>query len=159
MSSSVTLFSYMQEAIDKINTVIVPFLFALAFIFYIYNIYSFFIQKGSDPKSIEKGREFAIWGIVGFFVMLSVWGLVNILINTFYLSSSSRPCLPTFGTSNGSNCGTTPAASNTNTSGSIDTYAFPDDSIQQTAPAGTAQTPIPFMNMNNSPKTFINQPQ
>ncbi len=97
MTSSITIFSYMSYAIDAINTKIVPFLFALAFIFYLYNIYNFFIQNGSDPKSVEKGRAFAIWGVVGFFVMLSVWGLVNILINTFYLSGSSRPALPTFG--------------------------------------------------------------
>jgi predicted PurR-regulated permease PerM len=97
MNSNPTIFTYMLKAISLINSTIVPFFFALAFIFYIYNIYKFFIQNGSEPKSIESGKTFAFWGIVGFAVMLSVWGLVNILINTFALDSSTHPKLPTFG--------------------------------------------------------------
>ena len=95
-----TIFDYLGCAVLAINNIIIPLIFALAFIFYIYRVYSLFIVNGADPASQKKGREFAIWGIVGFFVMLSIWGLVNLLINTFSFGNTTAPKLPTFGTSN-----------------------------------------------------------
>lgn len=29
-----------------------------------------------------------LWGVIGVFLMLSVWGLVNILVNTFWLNTT-----------------------------------------------------------------------
>ena len=40
-----------------------------------------FIKAEGDGK--QGGREFMFFGIIGIFVMVSLWGLVNILQNTF----------------------------------------------------------------------------
>ena len=55
----------------------------------------------SDRRTIETPR--AIWnlilyGIIGFAVMVSVWGLVNILLGTFNLNSNIPRIPPTPGT-------------------------------------------------------------
>ncbi|MBP6869018.1 MAG: hypothetical protein KBC16_02815 [Candidatus Pacebacteria bacterium] len=68
---------------DMINGVAVPFIFAIAFLVFIFGIFQYFIQGGHDEEAKDKGKSLMIWGLIGFFVMVSVWGLVSILTNTF----------------------------------------------------------------------------
>ena len=72
--------------IQIINGVLVPLVFALAFIVFIWGVFQYFIMGGHDEEAKEKGRSLMLWGLVGFFLMVSVWGLVNILVGTFNLS-------------------------------------------------------------------------
>ena len=82
--------------IDIINNVAVPIVFALAFIVFIYGIFQYFIQGGHDEEKREAGRSLMLWGIIGFFIMVSVWGLVRILSGTFALNNTapSYPVAP-----------------------------------------------------------------
>lgn len=60
----------------------------LAVVLFVWNIFKYFI-KGSDSVSDKKeAGQYVLWSIVGFFVILSFWGMVNILTNTFKLDSS-----------------------------------------------------------------------
>ena len=43
-----------------------------------------FIMNAGDKDGVEQGRKLMLWGIVGLFVMVSVWGLVGILQNSFF---------------------------------------------------------------------------
>jgi NADH:ubiquinone oxidoreductase subunit 2 (subunit N) len=77
-----------QFVINIINTVAVPVLFAIAFIVFIWGIFQYFIlSKGNEEKQGE-ARSLMLYGLVGFFLMVSVWGLVNILIGTFNLNAN-----------------------------------------------------------------------
>jgi NADH:ubiquinone oxidoreductase subunit 2 (subunit N) len=68
--------------VNLINNVLVPLLFAVSFIVFIYGIFTYFIRGASDPKKREEGISIVVYGIIGFFLMVSVWGLVHILIGT-----------------------------------------------------------------------------
>jgi NADH:ubiquinone oxidoreductase subunit 2 (subunit N) len=68
---------------DMINGVAVPMVFAIAFLVFIIGIFQYFIQGGHDEEAKDKGKSLMIWGLIGFFVMVSVWGLVKILTGTF----------------------------------------------------------------------------
>lgn len=68
-----------------INWYIVPLLFAVAFLYFLWGVYNYFILGAADEKKLETGRQFTLWSIVAFVVILSVWGLVAILANTFGL--------------------------------------------------------------------------
>ncbi len=91
-----TIPEYLQSFIGFINFVLVPLLFAVAFVVFIYGIFNYFIAGGANEEKRDQGKQLAIWGIIGFFVMVSVWGLVNVLIGTFGLDSRTPPELPTF---------------------------------------------------------------
>ncbi len=69
--------------IGIINDVLVPLVFAIAFIVFIWGVFVYFIQGGSDEEKRTQGQQLMLYGIIGFFVMVSVWGLVNILVGTF----------------------------------------------------------------------------
>lgn len=72
-----------QGIIGLINNVAVPLLFAIAFIVFIWGVFQYFIAGGHDEEKRETGKSLMLWGIIGFFIMVSVWGLVNILRGTF----------------------------------------------------------------------------
>lgn len=74
-----------------INNSIIPFIFAIAFVFFIWGTVKFFLIGADDEKSKTQGKQFMIWGIVALAVMLSVWGLVAILGSTFGLNTSVLP--------------------------------------------------------------------
>lgn len=74
--------------INFINTAI-PTIIALAVLVFIWGVFRYVVS--SDEEAKGKGKDLMIWGVVGLFVMISVWGLVNILSNTFELQNNSAP--------------------------------------------------------------------
>ncbi|MFA6415106.1 MAG: hypothetical protein WC217_02515 [Candidatus Paceibacterota bacterium] len=83
-----------QTILYLINAVLVPLLFAIAFIVFLYGIAKTYIFSGGEPAEVEKGHKLVLWGIIGFVVMISLWGLVNVVANTFGLAGSVAPMLP-----------------------------------------------------------------
>lgn len=87
------LFSLANLILRLINQVFIPLLFAIAFLVFLFGVYKYFILGGADSKSHEDGRKFILYGLVGFAIMVSVWGLVNIVTGTFGLEGT-RPNIP-----------------------------------------------------------------
>lgn len=81
--------------IALINSVLVPVLFAVAFIVFLYGIAKTYIFSHGEPAEVASGHKIILWGLIGFFVMLSVWGLVNVISNTFGLAGIQPPPTPT----------------------------------------------------------------
>jgi len=77
--------------INTINNVIVPVLFAVAFIVFLWGAFQTFILGANSSEVKEKGKNLMLYGLIGFFVMVSVWGLVNILTGTISFGNSSGP--------------------------------------------------------------------
>ncbi len=84
--------------INTINNVLVPVLFAIAFIVFIYGVFKTFILGAGSDDAKESGKNLMLWGLIGFFVMVSVWGLVNILTGTISFGNNSGVTTPTSGT-------------------------------------------------------------
>lgn len=77
-----------------INRVLVPLLFAVSFIVFLYGIAKAYIFK-HGVEEVESGHQLLLWGLAGFVIMISVWGLVNVIANTFGLAGYGAPRLPT----------------------------------------------------------------
>jgi hypothetical protein len=80
--------------IDTINNILVPVLFAIAFIVFLWGAFSAFILGATNETAKEKGKNLMLWGLIGFFVMISVWGLVNILVGTIAFDKPGIPTTP-----------------------------------------------------------------
>lgn len=74
-----------------INNSIIPLLFAVATVAFVWGSIKFFIIDADEEAKREQGRQFMMWGIIALAVMLSVWGLVGILTSTFGVGSSVLP--------------------------------------------------------------------
>lgn len=66
---------------------IVPLLIGVAVLFFLIGVVKYIMAGGDEDKRTE-GRNAMIYGIIGLFVMISVWGLVGILSNTFNLDNN-----------------------------------------------------------------------
>ena len=72
-----------------IGNTIIGVLIAIAVIFIVYNLLMFIIHAGGEKRGeYQKG---ILWGIVGLAVILSIWGLVAILTNTFGTTGANAP--------------------------------------------------------------------
>lgn len=80
--------------IGTINNILVPVLFAIAFIVFLWGAFETFIIGANNEDVKEKGRNLMLWGLIGFFVMVSLWGLVNILTNTVTFTSGNAVTRP-----------------------------------------------------------------
>lgn len=82
------------NVITFIDAVLVPLIFAIAFVIFLIGVLRFFFS--SDKEKREEGRKFVMWSIIGFVLMVSIWGIVNLLIASLGFNSQQRPPLPTF---------------------------------------------------------------
>lgn len=68
-----------------------PLLISISVIVFIVGVIRF-IASGDDSGKREEGRNFILYGLVGLFVIVSVWGLVGVLQGTFGLGNT--PFIP-----------------------------------------------------------------
>lgn len=109
-----TLKDLIDLAIEYLGYAI-PLIMSLAIVTFIWGIYKYFFKVDADKK--EAGN-LVLFGVIGFFLMLSFWGLVNVLANTLNLQT-----MPTFGVpfirSSGGGSGTVNVGGNSGGSGRV----------------------------------------
>ena len=64
-----------------LNGTIVPFLLAVATFIFIWNAVRYFVLDGSNEESQTKAKSLAFWGISAFVIIVSLWGVVNLIVN------------------------------------------------------------------------------
>ncbi len=79
---ALTNISLVIERFQSIINIIIPFIIGLGVLAIIYGILSF-ISSAGDEEARGTAKQFIIWGVIGVFIMMSVWGLVTILYNSF----------------------------------------------------------------------------
>ncbi|HUY62761.1 MAG TPA: hypothetical protein VMV50_03165 [Candidatus Paceibacterota bacterium] len=91
---------YRDTIVWVINSVIVPVLIAVAFIVFLYGVYKYFIQGAASDTERETGRKFVMWGVIGMVIIVSFWGVVNIVKDTLIPSTANNtaPAYPTLPT-------------------------------------------------------------
>ncbi len=67
---------------------LVPIIVSLAIVAFLYGVQKYILAGASEDK-VKEGREMMIYGIIGIFVMVSVWGLVRIVVQTFFGTTDS----------------------------------------------------------------------
>lgn len=61
----------------------IPAMMILATVLFLWGVITYLVNADNEDKRTE-GRTFMIYGIIGLFVMVAVWGLVDVLYNTFF---------------------------------------------------------------------------
>jgi hypothetical protein len=79
-------------------------LVAIGILVFVYGIVMYVISK--DEAAKENARNLIIYGVIGLFAIVAVWGLVNVLANTFGVGggvgvgdTGGIPCIPAPGQS------------------------------------------------------------
>lgn len=80
--------NYITSIMQFINTVLVPLVFALAFLAFLWGMFKTFILGGDNEEEQAKGKQLMMYSIAGFVVMVSLWGIVNFFANALNLNST-----------------------------------------------------------------------
>lgn len=70
------------EMFINLGLKLIPFLGALAFLTFVFGVGNF-IKNSDNEKEIGKSKNIIIWGIVGLFVLFSIWGILAFLKSEF----------------------------------------------------------------------------
>lgn len=62
-----------------INDVLIPLVFAIALLAFLYGAFKYFIWGGDDPGNRSEGTQLMLYAIVGFVLMVSIFGIVNLI--------------------------------------------------------------------------------
>ena len=83
---------YILLITDFIGNTLIPFFFALALFFFLVNMTRFFILKGGDAYARDQARTFAMYGLIAFVFLVSIWGITNIILGAFDLDEAQPIC-------------------------------------------------------------------
>ena len=85
--------------VNAIINLIIPFLVGIAVFIIIWGVFNYIAGAGDEEKRAQ-AKSFIVWGVVGVFIMLSIWGLVSILVNSFSFRRTplDEETLPVFNT-------------------------------------------------------------
>lgn len=90
---------FLRELTSFVDTTLIPVIFALAFLVFLWGVFQYFILGGANNEQRETGRNFVMWAVIAFVVMLSFWGIINLVQRSLGFGSTTRPDLPTFNSS------------------------------------------------------------
>lgn len=79
-----------DTVINLINRYIIPLIIGLAVVYFLWGVLQY-VTAGGDEEKKTLARSTMIYGVIAIFVMVSVWGLVNVLGGTFNFSGANRP--------------------------------------------------------------------
>ncbi len=144
------LATFFINLIRIIDTVVVPLIFSVAFIVFIWGVFRYFIAGAGDEEKRKEGRNFITWGLIGFFLMFAVWGIVNLLINSLGFDTRTRPVLPLFG-GGGSGAGAGQYSQAYNQTGQL---AGQGDTVNYNGQLVHSQGACSFLNLYQCPDTY-----
>ena len=96
-----TVSSDISAFLTFINDYVVGLIFAIAFVMFLWGVFRYFIAGGDSDENHTEGRQFILYAIIGFVLMASIWGIVNLLQASTGIDGGTEPSLPTITTGSG----------------------------------------------------------
>lgn len=73
--------SFFSNVVNQIVNPLIGFVFALAVLYFLYGVVKFIMSMDSEGGR-DEGKKHMMWGIVGITIMMGVWGIMNLILNT-----------------------------------------------------------------------------
>lgn len=77
-SPDLTYLDDVVNAIGELVNQLIPIVIAIGLLFFIWGLVQFILASG-DEGAKEVGKRRMVWGILALFVIVAVWGLVDLL--------------------------------------------------------------------------------
>ncbi len=81
-AQAITDVNSLTYKLTNIGNTVLALLVAFAFLYVVFNVVRY-IMAAEDPEKRKSIGSAVMWGLVGLFVIGSIWGLVAVLSNTF----------------------------------------------------------------------------
>jgi len=80
-----------DSLLKNINTTIVnpliKLIFAVGIVYFLYGVFVFFTNMDNETEKTN-GKNHMMYGIIGLTIMMGVWGILNIVLNTLNIKKS-----------------------------------------------------------------------
>ena len=87
-----TFVSLIGKITDAIITPVLQGMIVLAGLVFIWGVVEM-IRNADDSAAHEKGQQHMLWGVIGFAIMASAYGILRVIINTVCPDGSCDPFL------------------------------------------------------------------
>jgi len=77
--------------VKAVLDLLIPIVITLAVVMFFFGLAQYILKAGEEKT---KGRDIMIYGIITLFVMVAVWGLVQVIANTFNVNIGGSVNLP-----------------------------------------------------------------
>lgn len=81
--------------LDFLTGTIIPFLLVIATLMFVWNGIRYFVIGGANEEAQESARSLALWGILAFVFIVSLWGIVTLFSDAIG-GSNSGTLLPDY---------------------------------------------------------------
>ncbi len=78
----------MNRLVDLIINPLILLVFACGFLLFMWGLVKF-IWNSREGEINDDGKQHMLWGIVGMFIMVSVYGIITLITQTFGIDSTS----------------------------------------------------------------------
>lgn len=79
-----TDFRSLVELIIGLINIIIPAIFAVVFVYFVWKILDVWVLRAGEETAREEGKRYVIAAVVAFVVMVSAWGIVAMLRNSIF---------------------------------------------------------------------------
>ena len=83
---------FLVDILKLFNSTIIPLIFAVAVFFFIWNAARYFVFNGANEAGQDSAKRLALYGIAALVIMLSLWGIVNMVSGAFGIGRSTPIC-------------------------------------------------------------------
>jgi len=84
----------LANILTLVNSTLIPFIIGIAFLFFVFGVFRYFILGGGDEEKRAQGRSFVINSIVGFVLIIIFFGVVNLFTQSTGLDGETIQNIP-----------------------------------------------------------------
>lgn len=86
----------LRDVVIKIGDIIqliIPLMVAIALIAFFWGLVKYLFAQGNEDSKTD-GKKIMLWGIVALFVMVSIWGIIRVIADTFNIQQGTTVTPP-----------------------------------------------------------------
>lgn len=86
-AASTSFDGFIRNVESMIIDPLIGLLFALAIVYFLYGVFEFISNQANEEKKTT-GKSHMLWGIIGITIMMGVWTILGIVLNTLGIDKS-----------------------------------------------------------------------
>ncbi len=88
MTLPATAVKFIKNVNSAILNPLIILAFTVALFVFLYGVFQF-VRGGDSGESREEGRRHMFWGVFGLFIMISAFGIINLIANSIGVDTSA----------------------------------------------------------------------
>lgn len=86
---------FLAAVVNFMDQILIPVILALAFLMFVWGVFNYFVLGGADEDKQSKGKSLMLYAVGGFVLILSFYGIVNIIADGLGFNAETTIDTPT----------------------------------------------------------------